>query len=1311
MAAYQIPAPEPMCTTGEVCQNWIEFRDAWNHYCVATGLEAKQTNPDDSPNDIAIKQTAATLCAVMGRDCLRVMNTLPTLSNDDKKDPARILAELSAHFVPQKNLLFERYKFNTAVQECSEGCDAYLVRLRQLAQSCEFGALTDSLIRDKLVISTTDSNTRQRLLREHPTPDLRRVAEALQAAQISEVHRRQMDSTEQAVDAVNRAGRNQWKRKEGDSRPCGWCGNKTRHSRRVCPAKDVTCHNCGIRGHYQSECRRKTASEVTEDETTNRVETLSPLGNGTTNRGPSSFLGDVHVEDVYAHDWVATIKVNGTYDVEFKLDTGAAVTVVGADEPALRHVELQQTDTKLLGAGDNPISTTGMLSMTLSHKDLTVEEKVYVVPGQKKPLLSRNACAQLQLLKLTVDEAIPGQCQFREAYPTLFEGLGKLEATHTISLKEGVNPTCLYAPRNVPHPILPKVEAELQDMVHRGVISPVHQPTEWCSGMVVVPKSDGRVRICVDLTNLNKAVLREVHPMKSVDESLASLSSSRVYTKLDANSGFWQIPLDESSKLLTTFITPMGRFCFNRLPFGISSAPEIFQRMMSQLLDGLDGCICHMDDVLIHGRSPAEHDERVRRVLDRIKAAGLTLNEKCEFGKTQLKFLGHIISEDGVSVDPAKIKAIREFPQPTNLTELQRFNGMVNQLNKFLPGLANHNEPLRQLLKKDNAWHWGSAQSTAFNAIKEQLLSTETLQHYSPVRPTYIAADASDAGLGAVLMQEDESGSRRPVAYASRSLSETEKRYAVIEKEALAAVWACEKFSDYVLGLQFVLETDHKPLVPLLSSKDLSKMPVRILRFRLRLMRYSPAVIHVAGKKQATADALSRAPVDQATASDIVLIDEVDMMAAQCIDSIPATSRRLQELRDAQLADEEIAAVKQYVCVGWPGYMPNQPTLRPYWDAKGHLTIADDLLLYDDRIVVPRSMRLEILERLHEGHLGITKCTARARESVWWPWINQSVQDRVMKCRTCQLTKPAPKETLMPSSFPSRPWERVGTDLFTHQGRTYVLVVDYFSRWVEMRALDGNTTSAEVVARMKSIFATHGIPETVMSDNGPQYSGTPFREFATEYGFTHVTSSPRFPQANGEAERAVQTVKNMLRRCKDPYMGLLAYRTAPLHNGFSPAELLMGRQLNTRLPVLPSQLAPQKKDQSPLQAKEEVYRHKMKDHYDKSHRAKDLAPLRPDQEVWIRDLERSGRVVRPDANPRSYVIQSGSQTIRRNRSSIIPTSQDGPTQVSSPTRSPEIAATPSTPSSPREQPMIGPGQTPVTTAYGRVVRRPIKLDL
>lgn len=371
--------------------------------------------------------------------------------------------------------------------------------------------------------------------------------------------------------------------------------------------------------------------------------------------------------------------------------------------------------------------------------------------------------------------SVKSEVDFRKEYPELFKGLGCWKEPYKISLQESAQPFCLYTPRRVPHPLLPKVEKELQRMKEFGVISPVTEPTEWCSGMIVAPKANGQIRICVDLTQLNKAVKREVHSMATVEENLAKLQGSQVFSKLDANSGFWQIPLDPSSRLLTTFVTPYGRFCFNRLPFGISSSPEVFQRSMSQFLEGLEGVICHIDDILIHGPTQEIHNRRVHQVLQRLKTAGVTLNDKCEFSKKSISFLGHIIAPEGVSAHPEKIKAIQDFPTPTNVSELQRFNGMVNQLAKFLPSLASLNEPLRQLLKKDQHWIWDQPQETAFREIKRKLVSTEVLAHYDPNSHSTVAADASQYGLGAVLLQMDKEGNRRPIAYASMSLSDTEK--------------------------------------------------------------------------------------------------------------------------------------------------------------------------------------------------------------------------------------------------------------------------------------------------------------------------------------------------------------------------------------------------------------------------------------------------------------------------------------------------------------------------------------------------------
>ena len=247
------------------------------------------------------------------------------------------------------------------------------------------------------------------------------------------------------------------------------------------------------------------------------------------------------------------------------------------------------------------------------------------------------------------------------------------------------------------------------------IISKVDEPTEWCAGMVIVPKANGKVRICVDLTNLNESILREFHPLPSVDHTLAQLSGATVFSKLDANSGFWQIGLSPESAKLTTFITPFGRFCFNRLPFGISSAPEHFQKRISQVLEGTDGALCQMDDILVFGKTTEEHDKHLEATLHKLQEANLTLNEeKCEFSKPSVEYLGSIIDSEGVRVNPKKVEAILEMETPKDQSGLRRFLGMVNQLSKYQPRIAELSKPLRDLLSSKKHWSWGDAQQQAF---------------------------------------------------------------------------------------------------------------------------------------------------------------------------------------------------------------------------------------------------------------------------------------------------------------------------------------------------------------------------------------------------------------------------------------------------------------------------------------------------------------------------------------------------------------------------------------------------------------------
>ena len=534
-----------------------------------------------------------------------------------------------------------------------------------------------------------------------------------------------------------------------------------------------------------------------------------------------------------------------------------------------------------------------------------------------------------------------------------------------------------------------------------GVISKVSEPTAWCAGMVVVPKQNGNLRICVDLKPLDENVLREVHPLPKVDETLAQLAGAKIFSKLDANSGFWQIPLAKESRLLTTFVTPYGRYCFNKLLFGICSAPEHFQRRMSEVLAGLEGVLCLMDDVLVFGKSAEEHDTRLLAVLQRIQQAGVTLNpDKCEFNKTSLIFLGHLLDHRGVQGDPQKTSAILKMDPPTSVAELRRSWGWLINLENSQGTWQNSLSPyIRELLSKKRAWQWGPQQDQAFAKVKKELAKPTVLVLYDPAAETKISADASSYGLGAVLMQKEDT-QWKPVAYASHSMSETERRYAQIEKEGLAVTWACEKFASYILGKRIYIETDHKPLVPLLGTKDLDNLPPRVLRFRLRLARFDYTISHVPGKALYTADTLSRALLESSE-TDSSPQGEAELLLEMCLSNLPANKERLDEYRASQSTDPVCSLVINYYRNGWPAKQNVDGIIKPYWEVQGELTVGNSLLLYGSRIVVSRALQQQTLKKIHEGHQGIQRCRIRARNSVWWPEMSQQIQEFVKKCAIC----------------------------------------------------------------------------------------------------------------------------------------------------------------------------------------------------------------------------------------------------------------------------------------------------------------------
>ena len=688
-----------------------------------------------------------------------------------------------------------------------------------------------------------------------------------------------------------------------------------------------------------------------------------------------------------------------------------------------------------------------------------------------------------------------------------------------LHLKEGVTPK-FCRPRKVPFAIKESVGKELDRLEEAGIIIKKNY-SDWAAPIVPVPKQDGSIRVCGDFkVTINPGLNVDQYPLPKPSDLTTCLTGRKLFTKLDLTAAYQQMVLDEESSKLVVINTQQGLYRYTRLPFGVASAPAVFQRAMDSILQGMSHVICFIDDILVTGITEVEHDNNLEEVLRRLQEHGVRLKrEKCSFYQESVQYLGHHISAEGVHTTKDKTRAILDAPEPKNIQELRSFLGLLNYYAKFIPNLASLLHPLNKLLKKDQKWQWTKECSEVFVKAKQCLTSALVLAHYDPTLPIILAGDASAYGVGAVISHSYPDGSERPIAYASRTLSSAESKYAQVEKEALALIFGLSKYHQYLYGRTFILQTDHKPLTTILGPTQgiPSLAAARLQRWAIQLAGYSYEIRFRPTQQHCNADGLSRLPLRDN--SPVGNPPDPAIFNICQVDALPVTS---SELQTATRADPILGKVLSYVRRRWPHTIAN--CLKPYKKNSQELSIEGDCLFRGTRVVVPSKLRQKILNELHQGHSGIVRMKALARSHVWWPGLDEDITNMVKECVECQSVKHLPaKAPLHPWAWPTSPWERIHVDfLGPFLGKMFFLVTDAHSKWPEVTIMP-STTASKTISILRELFTRFGIPQQLVSDNGPQFVSEEFKQFMSANGVKHIKSSPYHPASNGAAERMVQT--------------------------------------------------------------------------------------------------------------------------------------------------------------------------------------------
>ena len=753
--------------------------------------------------------------------------------------------------------------------------------------------------------------------------------------------------------------------------------------------------------------------------------------------------------------------------------------------------------------------------------------------------------------------------EYSDIFATSNIDLGKLDSVkHEIKVQR--HPPIKQRPYRVPYSLKETMASQVREMIEAGVIIPSKSP--WTSPVVLVKKKTGDMRFCVDYRKLNAITIKDCYPLPRIDEILDSLQGKKYFTGLDLANGYWQIEVEPNDREKTAFVVENDLYEFVKMPFGLCNSPSTFMRAMNCVMADLINEILHifLDDLIVASSTFEEHIGNLRKVFDRLRSVGLKLKpKKCHFLQKQLEFLGHVVSENGISPDDSKTIKIKEFPTPKNGKEVKSFLGLSGYYRKFIKDYSTISHPLTELTKDDIPFQWTKKEQDAFDHLRTCLITRPILAYPNFKLPFIVFTDASNVGLGAVLSQI-QNGKEKVIAYASRHLNQAEKNYATIEKEALAIVFAVKKFKSYIHGHETKIVTDHAPLKWLMKVKNTN---AKLARWALEIQDLNLDIEYRPGKTNSNADCLSRIPVSAIEADippDLITLQLNDSFCKKMFDHLNKVSslneNELRKLNIDEFFIDEDGLIKRKC--------PPSRKRRRYLETV--------------QLVLPTDLKPIVMKALHNdplaGHLAFQKTYDRICEKFFWPEMRVEIKQYCAACHECALSKTSPhfkKAPLKPIPVPNEPFERVSMDIVgplkvTKKGNQYILVlIDNLTKWPEAFAIPDQTALTVAKIFVEQVICRHGMPRALLTDRGTNFVSKLFQEICKFLKIERLLTTSYKPSTNGLCEHENKSLKDMLMHFVnnrhddwDEYLTfvLFAYRTA-VHSSTleTPFYLMHGR--------------------------------------------------------------------------------------------------------------------------------------------------------